>query len=34
LLDELDQITRPPTQADDAHLEATYEDRTDMGADW
>ena len=34
LLDELSRITRPHTQADDAHLEAAYEGRTDMGVDW
>lgn len=34
LLNELNQITRPPTQADDAYLEAAYEDRTDMVVDW
>jgi hypothetical protein len=34
LLDELNQITQPPTHADDAHLEAAYENRTDMGVDW
>lgn len=34
LLDELNEITRPPTPGDDAHLEAAYEDRTDMGIDW